>query len=246
MSVTAVLNLFKRPHTLVQQLTAIQNQSVPPENIIIWKNFAENITLPEIPEHLKKNVTVIESSKNYGVWARFACGLFVTTMYVCVFDDDTIPGKDWFKNCVETMKTHRGLLGTIGLRFLPGNSYSAEPRIGWDGPNENIEQVDIVGHAWFFEQKWTHHLWECHPDYNLMFVAGEDIGFSYILQKHGINTYVPAHPNDNKELWGSQHDLAYLYGTETVAISNQGGSYERFDEALSYYINKGFITMNNR
>jgi hypothetical protein len=247
MTITAVLNLYKRPHTLIEQLTAVQNQSVPPENIIIWKNYAEGVVTPEIPEHLKHNVTVIESSKNYGVWARFTCGLLVNSKYVCVFDDDTIPECDWFKNCVETMKTHRGLLGTIGLRFRRGNMYhNIEPRIGWDGPNDNVEQVDIVGHSWFFERNWLYYLWECCPDYNSMFVSGEDIGFSYILQKYGINTYVPPHPADNTNLWGSQPYKAMLYGTENVAISMQSGGMDKFNYAFNYFINKGFVTMNNR
>lgn len=247
MSITAVLNVYKRSHTLVQQLYAVQMQSIPPENIIIWKNYSEGITIPPIPENLKKNVTIIESSKNYGVWARFTCGLLVNTTYVCVFDDDTIPGIDWFKNCIETMKTHCGLLGTIGLRFNRGNSYwSKEPRIGWDGPNTQVEQVDIVGHAWFFQQNWLHYLWECEPDYNQMFLVGEDIGLSYIFQKHGINTYVPPHPLNNKNVWGSDKDLAYRYGADATAVSCQPGIIEKFDEVLKYYINKGFITMRNR
>jgi len=248
MSITAVLNLFKRPHTLVLQLEAIQNQSIPPENIIIWKNDAEGVILPEIPDHLKKNVIIIQSSKNFGVWARFTCGLLVNSKYICVFDDDTIPGKDWFKNCVETMKTHCGLLGTIGLRFLKGDQYSHEvPKIGWHGPNNEVEQVDIVGHAWFFEQKWLHYLWECCPDYENMFVVGEDIGFSYILQKHGINTYVPPHPDSNTDLWGSQFETAMSFGNEAGnAVSHQAGVYDKFTQALKYYINNGFVTMNNR
>jgi hypothetical protein len=55
MSITAVLTLYKRPHTLIEQLYAVQNQSVPPENIIIWKNYAEGVVIPEIPIELKKN-----------------------------------------------------------------------------------------------------------------------------------------------------------------------------------------------
>jgi hypothetical protein len=247
MSITAILNVFKRPHTLIQQLEAVHNQTIPPDNIIIWKNYAEEIVLPEIPEHLKKNLTIIESSKNFGVWARFTCGLLVNTKYICVFDDDTIPGKDWFKNCLETMKTHCGLLGTIGLRFNKGDSYfNREQRIGWDGPNNNTEQVDIVGHAWFFQQNWLHYLWECEPDYEFMLTSGEDIGFSYILQKYGINTYVPPHPIDDTDLWGSQRSSAIMYGTESVATYLQPGSFDKFDYSLKYYINKWFITMNNR
>ena len=244
---TAVLNVYKRPQTLVKQLYAIQNQSIPPENIIIWKNYAEGITIPEIPEDLKKNVTIIESSKNYGVWARFTCGLLVNSKYVCVFDDDTIPGKDWFQNCTETMKTHCGLLGTIGLRFNRGNSYwSKEPRVGWDGPNTQVQQVDIVGHAWFFQQNWLHYLWECEPDYVQMFQVGEDIGLSYIFQKHGINTYVPPHPLNNRNVWGSDKDLAQQYGTEVTSVSCQPDIGNKFDKAFKYYINKGFMTIRNR
>jgi GT2 family glycosyltransferase len=194
----------------------------------------------------KKNVTIIESSKNYGVWGRFTCGLLVNTTYVCVFDDDTMPGKDWFKNCVETMKTHPGLLGTIGIRFDKGIRYTFGYRIGWDGPNNNVEQVDIVGHAWFFQQDWLHYLWECKPDYDKMFLSGEDIGFSYILQKHGINTYVPPHPRNETNLWGSQKDTAWKYGCESVAVSLQPNIYDKFHEALKYYIDLGFITINNR
>lgn len=246
MSITAIINLFKRPHTLIEQLTAIQNQSIPPENVIIWKNYAPGVNIPNIPENLRKNLIIIASTKNFGVWARFTAGLLVNSKYICVFDDDTIPGKDWFKNCIETMKTHRGLLGTIGLRFLRGVLYDTEPRIGWDGPNNNVEQVDIVGHSWFFEQEWLHYLWECNPDYDKLLLTGEDIGFSYILQKYGINTYVPPHPIHNKDLWGSKYDKAMLYGTENVAISRQDGSTDRFSKALQHFINKGFITMNNR
>ena len=246
MSITAILNVFKRPHTLIEQLEAIQNQTIPPDNIIIWKNNAEGVIIPEIPYVLKKNVSIIESSKNFGVWARFTCGLLVNSKYICVFDDDTIPGKDWFKNCSETMKTHCGLLGTIGLRFNKGNSYNHESRIGWHGPNNNVEQVDIVGHSWFFQQNWLHYLWECEPDYEYMLTSGEDIGFSYILQKHGINTYVPPHPLNNTDLWGSQRNLALKYGTENVATSLQPGSLDKFDKALKHFINKGFIIMYNR
>jgi len=245
-SITAILNIFKRPHTLLEQLTALQNQSVQPENIIIWKNYAEEVLIPEIPIHLKKNVIIIESSKNFGVWARFTAGLLVNSKYVAVFDDDTIPGKDWFLNCIETMKTHEGLLGSIGLRFKKGNTYDFElPRIGWDGPNDETQQVDIVGHAWFFKQEWLPYLWECRPNYNEMFLCGEDIGFSYILQKYGINTYVPPHPLNNKHLWGSDYDKAFFYGIDKNAVSISEGIQEKFTNALQHYISLGFITMNN-
>ena len=108
------------------------------------------------------------------------------------------------------------------------------------------EQVDIVGQAWFFQQNWLHYLWECEPDYVQMFQVGEDIGLSYIFQKHGINTYVPPHPLNNRNVWGSDKDLAQQYGTEVTSVSCQPDIGNKFDKAFKYYINKGFMTIRNR
>ena len=86
MSITAVLNLYKRPYVLIDQLRAVQSQSIPPENVIIWKNSVEGIEMPEIPEELNHNIIIINSSKNWGVWGRFTIGLLVNSKYICVFD----------------------------------------------------------------------------------------------------------------------------------------------------------------
>jgi len=246
MSITAVINLFKRPYTLIQQLSAIQNQSVKPENIIIWKNTVEGIELPKIPDELNNNIIIIDCSKNLGVWPRFYAGLFCNSKYVCVFDDDTIPGCDWFKNCLNTMETHRGLLGTIGIRFIKGDIYMPElPRMGWDGANENTEQVDIVGHSWFFERKWITELTKFEPDYSTMLSWGEDICFSYCLQQIGINTYVPPHPTCNMNLWGSIPEFASEYGGDDNATYLRPESDSKFNMLLKLFIEKGFKTINN-
>ena len=85
--ITAILTVYRRPHTLIEQLETVQNQSIPPSKIIIWKNHYDGIDLPIIPEHLLKNVDIIESTRNFGVWARFAVGLLANTTYIAVFDD---------------------------------------------------------------------------------------------------------------------------------------------------------------
>lgn len=37
--------------------------------------------------------------------------------YICIFDDDTMPGSKWFENCLRFVDSERALCGTIGLRF---------------------------------------------------------------------------------------------------------------------------------
>jgi hypothetical protein len=117
--------------------------------------------------------------------------------------------------------------------------------MGWDGANENTEQVDIVGHSWFFERKWITELTKFEPDYSTMLSWGEDICFSYCLQQIGINTYVPPHPTCNMNLWGSIPEFASEYGGDDNATYLRPESDSKFNMLLKLFIEKGFKTINN-
>ena len=69
--------------------------------------------------------------------------------------------------------------------------------------------------------------------------------FSYAIQKHlGLSTYVPPHPENDLEMWGSNPELGYQYGVDKNAISvNYHGSH--FGEALKDTVDKGFKLINN-
>lgn len=235
--ITAVLTLYKRPHRLLEQIQAIVSQTKPPKNIFLVKNYCDGIELPILP----KNITVIDSSKNFGIWTRFAVSLLADTTYVCVFDDDTIPGNRWFENCLDSMSVREGLYGTIGIRFpMPRYSFSQNDRVGWDKPNTEITQVDIVGHAWFFKRSWLHYLWQYTPDYISDLKCAEDINFSFELQKAGIPTLVPPHPPGQYELYGSIPSKAWEYGCDQNAISGEQTAHLRFEKALHIAITRGF------
>lgn len=243
MSITAVLNFFKRPHVIHEQIAAVRSQTIPPKQIIIWRNFAEGY---EFPEDIRNDTSIIvmDCSKNLGVWARFAAGLLANTEFVCVFDDDTIPGTKWFENCLQTMSKVNGLLGTIGILFRnnPQHYFDWVRRIGWDTNNENTEQVDLVGHSWFFRREWLPELFKIVPDYNILFKSGEDMGFSWALQQIGIKTYVPPHPISDIEMYGSKPEKARGYGCEAVGISMNNPD---FNTMFYMYKEKGFKFVND-
>ena len=114
--VSVVLNTFRRPHSLKLQYDAILNQSIKPQEIFIWKNDPENDTKFNFQDI---NACISVNNANYGVWSRFAFALNTTSDYICVFDDDTIPGENWFKNCIDCIENqNNGLYGTIGVNFL--------------------------------------------------------------------------------------------------------------------------------
>lgn len=235
-SITVVLNAFRRTEYLERQLDAIEGQTIKPQRILVWQNAGG-----VIPEHLLPRAVVAQCNQNLGVWARFAYALNADTEYVCVFDDDTIPGKRWFENCLHTLQTHEGLLGTRGLRFMSKGRYYPSVGRGWDVPNEQAERVDIVGHAWFFKREWLGAFWRELPPTTASKIAGEDIHFSYALQKYlGLNTYVPPHPPGDMELWGSLPEFGKRVGGNEVAISSNPESLARFNTALQYYCDRGF------
>lgn len=231
--VTVILNVYKRPQHLEEQYNSIINQTHKPESIIIWNN---NNTEFDFTKY-KTLTTFVDCSKNLGVWARFIMALNANTEYICLFDDDTIPGSKWLETCISTIKNYDGLLGTIGVIFKCGRKeYVTLKRHGWAEPNENIEEVDIVGHSWFTKREHLMKLVSELPNTQQFYRWGEDIYLSYMLQKHlHLKTYVPPHKPNQIEEWGSKPDTAFEYGIEPVAIS-QTADFSGFSGAFKYFL----------
>ena len=238
MEITYILNLYRRPHVLLEQIESIKNQTVAPTQIMIWKNSYEGV---EIPIELKKDkdIIVADCSRNLGVWSRFSFALNAKTEYICVIDDDSIIGKKWAENCLNTMMETPGLLGTRGLRFKRGVYHDADV-FGWESCNEKVEQVDIVGHAWFFKREWLTAFFRELPPPEYV-TAGEDINLSWMIQKYlGLNTYVPPHPKNDPEMWGSLKAIEYGVGVE--ATSNHSIPY--MSKFLQHARKGGFRLIN--
>jgi hypothetical protein len=252
-SITVVLSGYKRQH-LKEQVEAIRNQSVPVKEIFYWQNTVPGFSYEE---ETYSELNAALSNYNYGVWARFAYALNAKTDYVCVLDDDTIPGSRWLENCLNTYKTHPGLLGGIGLRFKDG-TYTLDrlpdgkaTRFGWDNhpdlAGNNIEpvEVDIVGHSWFFARDLLSVFWREIPAQHWTMLCGEDIHFSYMLQKYtDLKTYVPPHPSNDTSMWSSLK--AAWYGSDqhaTAYINLDSGEMAKY---LQHCIDNGFVLYRDR
>lgn len=226
--ISVILNVYKRPYSLDKQIEAILNQSVKiePENIHVWYNTPE----VDIEQHLPSNKDVKTYRCNYNTkfFGRFTLPLLCKTPYIAMFDDDIICGKDWFKNCVETIEKEDAIIGGSGV-LLQSNAYNPNRKVGWNGINSNgIVEVDLVGHAWFFKQEYSKFMWlEEPPSWD----NGEDMFFSYVAQKHGIRTIVPPHPTENKEMWsnipgrdnnmGNDSAASWLHNSNHMSLRNQ-------------------------
>jgi len=236
MDISVVINGYRRPNTLNEQYEAIMNQTIKPSEVLFWKNYhpdGESFD-NEIINKCKSSI----SNHNFGVWSRFSYALNCKSKYICIFDDDTIPGNRWFENCLNTLKTHNGLLGDRGIIFEGG--YWDPKNRGYSGreiKNQEAIRVDIVGHAWFFEREWLSAYWSELPPPHLT-LAGEDMHFSYMLQKRlGLNTYVPPHPEDTS-FWGSIKGSEL--GGDSKATSSNSESQNQMDFYLNHIVSNGF------
>jgi hypothetical protein len=241
-TVSYILNTWQRPHIIKQQYEAVSNQTVKTNEVLIWRNKPEK---EDLNFHLSGDsdcTKISENNYNYGVWARFAFALNSKSDYICVLDDDTIPGKKWSENCISCIEKENGLYGTVGVIFNDIN-YKNFQRFGWPNPNEETKRTDIVGHAWFFHRDLLGAFWR-ETNTPLNYICGEDVHFSYTIQKYlNLNTYVPPHPKDDLELWGSNPQTAMNYGVDNNAISVNSNGID-FGKSLSHYYNKGFKLLN--
>jgi cellulose synthase/poly-beta-1,6-N-acetylglucosamine synthase-like glycosyltransferase len=241
-SVSVVLNGFRRGGNLREQVAALRAQSVVPLEILVWFNNPGDGS--HLGFDLGEGVDVVYSSRNFGVWSRFFFALNARGSFVCVFDDDTIPGRRWLENCLRTMESHEGLLGTIGLRYdnppPPELAvYGGYRRFGWSKGFSNddvlldneVVEVDFVGHSWFFRREWLEFFVRDLPDFGRFSLCGEDMHFSFMLQKYaGIRTFVPPHPRGDMELWGSVKGREYGDSPESLWLSNPSDFRARMSE----------------
>lgn len=209
--ISVILNVYKRPHTLDKQIESILNQSIgiDVENIHVWYNKSD------VVQHAPKNkkIKTYFSNWNTKFFGRFLIPNLIKTKYVAMFDDDLLPQKDWFKNCLNSMEKQEGIYGGSGVLIKTKEAYHPHTKFGWNGGHSNkIERVDLVGHAWFFKQEWIKYMWMEKP---ISWDNGEDIMFSYLCQKYGrINTFVPPHPENNKNLWCTEPKHAMTVGSD--------------------------------
>jgi len=236
-SISVILTLYKRPDKLIEQIHAILDQSIKPKEIILFHDASDFEIDSEILFEAKKYLSnYIKVENNVGVWGRFSAGLLAKSKYVCFFDDDTIPGKRWLENCYNSNLKVKGLYGTIGidawdLKLYPFSGYR---RWGWDGPNSSIKEVDFVGHSWFLEKDWLGVMWINNSEFYKFKYVAEDAFLSFALKKWlKIRTFVPPHPVENLDFYGSIPKLALKYGQDkSVAIGFDNVQLNRMNQAL--------------
>ena len=118
-----------------------------------------------------------------------------------------------------------------------GESYKP---VGWCDPNDEPVRVDMGCHSWFFERDWLRAFWLEMPQ-TLPQNFGEDTHISYAVKKHiGLNTYVPPHPKDDMEMWGSKPETGHKYGEDGNGISETPGGLPGMNSYWNFVRDNGY------
>ena len=127
---------------------------------------------------------------------------------------------------------------------MEGEAYAPNRKVGWDFPNPEVKEVDLVGHAWFMNKDYLRYLWYEEP---LSWENGEDMQLSYLAQKHGgIKTYVPPHTDDT-EWWSNNPDTATKYANDENANGFHVASHFPLRQGIAHaYIKQGRETVVRR
>ena len=86
-NITVILNAYKRPGYMPQQVAALRRQTAPPTQIWIWCNNSGE-AMPDFSDIADR---VVISNFNWKFFGRFALANLATTTYVALFDDDILP-----------------------------------------------------------------------------------------------------------------------------------------------------------
>lgn len=246
LDITVILTAFKRIDILQKQIDAIRNQTVKPRQILLFQDrIPSQYQIVLNKEMISQFDSVYIAKENEGVWGRFRFAEQAGCEYVCIFDDDTVPGSRWLENCYRQMKKKEGIYGTIGIvlarntRYPDGGYYS----VGWRCPNAVTREVDFAGHSWFLKKEWIAYMFEGTEKYQELKYAGEDMCLSFSCQKHGIKTYVPPHPEKNQEYWGAEPEISSVAGSSIEALSRSGND-NKMRAALQMMIYDGWETIS--
>ncbi len=244
-TVTVVLNGFKRQNTLAEQVESLKNQTYPVTKILYF-NFKSTDPkfIPDYELLEREGVEYAETSHHYGVWGRFTFALNASTDFVCIMDDDIVPGKKYIENCVLSYEKQPGIYGTMGSLFEQKDGQFKVLNYGWkDINNDQPIQVNYLFQTWFMPREALNSFWsEMVPDemtHNRR--IGEDMTVSLMAQKKlGLKSYVVPHPSNDMDLWGNT--TGDKYGIDEFAVHVNPDLQKAMEKHFHFVVNSGLET----
>lgn len=245
LDVTVLITAWRRPHAFERVAQAVLEQTARPAKIVVYQGDPAYPACDPAELAVQRAAWQAASHSDVarelaatpgfcwrhhdnqeGVWQRFFyAAMAVTTEFTLIVDDDTIMGRRWLEHCHDTFQVTPGVLGAVGVIFPPGRRRPYR-RVGWVAPTATTEQVDIVGHSWFFRTEWLGKFIELGAQFRREPTCGEDYHLSYTVQQQfQLPTYCPAQTdperrgNTTRKFTGTRHALWRQAGEEDKKLA---------------------------
>lgn len=236
---TVILTVYGRQENFLNQIKSLHSQIIPPKEIIVFIDKHPSKSSLEILKYCKENnIQAVSATKNVGVWGRFSTALLSKYDNIFILDDDIVPGKRWFENCIGILNSRKSVVGGVGVCFNPNTSdYNVNHRIGWVNPKLDKIHADVIGHCWGAKREFFEKFWVNTNHHHKSSKSGEDIHFSWLAQKYNYEVIVPFH-GENIDNWSNI--MGVVIGTNDEALSLDPSAILRMSKNLKSVRKKGF------
>ena len=217
-SIVAVLGSYARPATLEPQVRSLLAQTHPPSEIWCWSNSSGKAM--DYDFALSVGVKIVRPlGLGFGYYARSApAQLAWHHPYVCIMDDDVLPGRRWLEGCIRILETEGPrILSAAG--FTIGDPLVLNDRIwhGWgQGGNDAAVEVDVGGHNWVLPSYAIRPMFYEAP----IIPHSDDIHMAAMAKRvMGLRSFVAPQPRGDLSLWGTDPEFGRKWGED----ENAGG-----------------------
>ena len=247
--VTVILNVYKRPQYLKEQIEAIQSQTISCD---IWIDYTvpEGEQMYDLSSIAPNAKITTRTNQNLFHIGRFFYALNTQSEYVFILDDDIIPGKNYLKHCINIMDNEGDCILTgYGLIFDRNTPrYHAVEKFGWhslaQGGFDTSKEVDMAGHSWFMKRSSLSYITREKP---YSFENGEDLFFSYIINKYAkIPIKVAPHKIDEPENWSCDYNKGMKMGNDENATFKLNNHLPIRNSSVKHYLDNGWKLIKDK
>lgn len=246
---SVIITLYKRKNYLAEQYRAIIAQS--PLEIIYIIN--ENHIAPEFVRKATSSSVKIVHSQINTLYSRFALAYIARGEYVCVLDDDIIPGSRWFANAIRASRAWNAMAVASGRLYNPAGRlgfFTIAVPYASQNPLEDVScaETDILCdwgcNAYLFRRDWCGYL-TGQMRYNDALKTYDDMQSAISLYMlGGIRCVAPMQPEWDASLRAS---IKQEYGNDDNALWRNSPDHFKDREAfISSQMKNGFAPVEKR
>jgi len=193
-NISVIIQSYRRQENIPIIIKRLREQTHPPSRIIVWNdNDGSGKDL-----HIDGIEIINTNSNKWSNCGSFLIAYFCTTDYICLIDDDALPGKRYFEFCLKHIgkDVTKQILSGFGI-LLKSNKYSGRREVRSVVSKEiKFTKVDMAGNIYFFWKSAILPMLSKQPPFWDHIV---DLHFSFMARKAGYKIYVPS-PTNKDEL----------------------------------------------